>query len=477
VRRASAAHAALVTALVAAVSVGLTGFGARPAFAQTPEAEPREAVPTGQDYDVGNSEWNGLSELYRVLLLAGREIAVSPIVNLRDLPLEQPLLLVHPTSDLPAAELVQWVEAGGRLLVADDFGSADPLMRALGVRPLAGANPHATFYRENPALPLFGDVAEHPVTDGVSLVWGNHALALRSEEAPLIRWDLPDYGLLYEVELGAGRALVLGDPSVLINFMFELPDNRTLALNLVRRLCEGREPCTVRLVTGATPLVGDFPEPPREDRLRRGQELFDESFELVNERLDRLRLARPSPRGVYVASLLFALGVAAFLFSALPLSPPKWLTFSLRGPKGARSRSEFEWNLERLLRDGAEGDYALPLSILKDEFEELFFGALARDPSELAENQRYQPEQLQRFASRFAAKAFPEASRGRQREATQRALETLTLLASIPPRTSLVPEVDARYSERLFRRVFAETRRLLVEIGLFGRYEQRTHRP
>ena len=42
---------------------------------------------------------------------------------------------------------------------------------------------------------------------------------------------------------------------------------------------------------------------------------------------------------------------------------------------------------------------------------------------------------------------------------------------------SLVPEVDARYSERLFRRVYGETRALVVGLGLFERYERRTGRP
>ena len=130
-----------------------------------------------------------------------------------------------------------------------------------------------------------------------------------------------------------------------------------------------------------------------------------------------------------------------------------------------------------LLREGRQGDYARPLAILKDELEDLVLPALARNQGELRLEQRYQPEQMRVFAQRYAAKAMASEPGAVQENARARCLETLQLLAALPSRSSLVPEVGARYSERLFRRVYGETRALITGLGLFEQYERRTGRP
>jgi len=444
--------------------------------------------PTGRDYDLDNSEWNGLAELARLLEATGREVVPGPI-DLAAVPIDEPVLLIHPRGALDPAALRAFVEAGGRVLIADDFGSGVSAMAELGVRVAPSVRPHRSYFRQNPDLPVLSPSqasADHPLLDEVDQVLTNHPRVLTSSDLdPLLPYERrrdgrAPYGLLYEWRPGEranpeGRALLLGDPSVLINLMLDTADNRTLAMNVVRYLCEGHEPCRLHVAVTDAPVYGTVTAVPEEaDGLG---DVFADRFSRVNELLQGISNYRPSPRGVYLASVFLGVGVAVFLFSALPLAKPRWLEFSLRRERGVRSRSEFEWNLERLLRQGRDGDYALPLAILKDEFEELFLRPLARDPGELELEQRYQPEQMRAFAARYASRTLPDAGSGAKRAAAGKCLATLELLASLPSRTSLVPEVDARYSERLFKRVYGETHTLLRGLGILEQYERRTGRP
>jgi hypothetical protein len=432
----------------------LCGLGA-PALGQP--VERFIPSPTGVDYDHRNSEWNGLAELYRILVAGRRVVYIDEPVDLARLPVTSPVALIYPTTELPIEELVQLVRAGGRLLVADDFGTGAPLMGALGVRVHPGRMPHLSFYRANRQLPSFAPSGDHPLLSGVERVIANHPTPLSSSGAAVITYDDPHFGLLYDVRLGRGRAIVLGDPSLMVNFMLDVADNRTLVLNLFDSLCADLEqqPCRIHVATGSTPVVGDFPAP------------------VVEEPSER----PPHPRGVYFATVFLALGTAVFLLAALPLVRPRWLSFSLRTPPTMRSRSEFEWNLERMLEGGRESDYALPLAILKDEFEDLFMGALAKHPGELHPDTRSEPEQLRRFAERFAARVAPRGTDSERRALAARALSTLRALAEVPSRNNLVPEVDERYSERLFRRLYSDTSALLGQLGLWEEYERRAGQP
>jgi len=264
--------------------------------------------------------------------------------------------------------------------------------------------------------------------------------------------------------------------------MLDVADNQTLAVNIFRSLCMQDDPCGVTVTTRSVEISGDYPLAPPEEEKTFGQQLedlFQSSFTRVNDELAKVAGFRPDRRGVYLASMLLGLGISVFLFSTLPLVKPRWLSFTLRPSSRLRSRSEFEWNLERFIQGRKYEDYGLPLAILKEEFEELFMRALAQNPGELDAERRHNPKQLSQFAQRFGKRVW-EANSGeyRSRQAAESdALATLKAFARIPRRKDLVPEVDGRYSERLLQKLYKQSTRLLQALGIWEQYEQRTGRP
>lgn len=435
------------------------------------------AQPAGLDYDASSTEWNGLSQLYDMLHAGRRDLVFDASIDLASHPVDQPIALLYPTQDLPVDQLLAFVHDGGRLLIADDFGRSGPLLQRLGVsrRPLGAV--HNTFFRDNPALPILVPEGQHALSAGVETVLANHPAALSADGRPVVPFDDPTAGLVYDLSYGRGGVVAVADPSLFINFMLDMADNRTLANNIFRHLCEAREPCRIHLITRDTGISGQYPValplPPGQGP----DQTLAETLQEVNDTLGKVSQFKPDPVGVHWASIFLSLGVTFMLLVALPLSRPEWLQFSLIPSKRTRSRSEFEWNLERLLDGGRDGDYALPLAILKQEFEDLFFSALAKNPGELDPDAWYEPIQLEVFAKRFAASVAKGKGRAAARSASARALSALRNLATLPSRKGLVPEVDARYSERTFKKVYGELRGLLRDLGLWEQYEQRTGRP
>lgn len=431
-----------------------------------------------EDYDPLSTDWNGLAHLLDMLSAGRPQVIVDEPIDLTTHPIDHPIVIIYPTLEPPAGELLEFVHEGGRLLVADDHGNAEQLLEVLGVAVFPDRTPHQTFFRNNPGLPVFYPGGRHALTSGVELILANHPTALAADGRAVLPYDDPEYGLLYDLSYGNGRAIALGDPSLLINFMLDMADNRTLVNNIFRHLCEELEPCTVHIVTTQTEISGDFPGPPLD--LSQDEVETDDLAERlaeVNALLGRFADFTPNPAGVHWAAVFLSLGVSLFLMLALPITRPDWLQFSLTADKRQKSRSEFEWNLERILDEGKTGDYSLPLAILREEFERLVLPKLAKNPGELDEEVRYEPESLERFAHRFADAVAKLNKNTRKRASALKAHNTLKLIAVLPERNSLVPEVDARYSERTFRRAFVAVRAMIRDLGIWEEYEQRTGRP
>ena len=449
------------------------------ALSYAPCSSAQPAPLAAEDYAVENTEWNGLSTLYRMLVAGRPNVVVNESIDLAEHVTEEPIAIIYPTGSVPIGELAEYVFGGGRLFIADDFGSGSELMSAFDVSMHRQINPHETFFRDNRALPVFFPTGQHPLTRGVELVLGNHATPLSANGRPVVPYDDPAFGLVYDLKYGEGRVVALGDPSLMINFMLDMADNRTLVNNIFRYLCEDLEPCTVHLASGDTVIFGDYPGEPIPD-LEEPQPIgqrIDGSLANLNDAITRLAKFRPNPIGVHWAAVFLSLGVTLFLMLVLPLNRPRWLRFRLTPAKETRSRSEFEWNLERLVQRGSDGDFALPLAILKDELEGMILAALARSPGEIEPDELYDPDQMDRVARRFAHRVAADLGETARRAAAARMLGALRFMATIPNRNNLVPEVHARYSERTFRRAYAELRALIRELGLWEEYEQRTGRP
>lgn len=216
---------------------------AAPAWGDEADASPDVLLegPESPDYAPVRA-WNGLG---RFVELARAQGITVELVPQDPLPLDPAtsVVLVFPEAAPDGSALQAFVEAGGRLLVADDFGLGAGALAPLGLLRVAGpASPGAAF-RGDPDLPVAVPLTAHPVLDGVGAVVANHPAALGAGPGGrcLLAFHAPPPAcLLAEAARGYGTALALADPSVLIDLMLEVEGNRRLAGGLLRYLTTNR---------------------------------------------------------------------------------------------------------------------------------------------------------------------------------------------------------------------------------------------
>lgn len=215
-----------------------------------------------RDYAPGSRAWNGLAELQRLATEAGIVLQTPEELDLTRLSPADAVLLIYPNDAIPTRSLGEFMRAGGRVAIADDFGAGGELFRAYGIRrhrPSASRAPHL---RGNPHLPVAEPHAQlrHPLTSGVNALVANHPTVLAHPDLePLFTFG--GKGALVLVgAVGEGRLVALGDPSLLINNMLQFRGNEAFASNLLSYLEAGRGG-RLWLVSGKTPIVGHFGDP------------------------------------------------------------------------------------------------------------------------------------------------------------------------------------------------------------------------
>lgn len=149
----------------------------------------------------------------------------------------------------------QFVNQGGTLLVADDYGPhTNPLLKALGADArLDGRSLRDDQeYYKSPALPIAPNVSNHTLVAHVSQLTFNHGTAVVAHNATvLVRsseyayLDTNRNGTLDDSEriatrpvatvesVGQGRIIVVGDSGIMINAMLDRPGNRAFARQVV----------------------------------------------------------------------------------------------------------------------------------------------------------------------------------------------------------------------------------------------------
>lgn len=211
-------------------------------------------------FDLNDATWEGCAEL---LDLTRSELGEERVVVLSTLDWEQVqgtdgILILHPTRPVDAEEAAQFMKAGGRLAVLDDYGRGDKLLSHFKIRRRSLPTRPVAYLRGKPALavatPAFdvdhGEVLGlHPTVAEVKQVVLNHGTGL----------DHPDLTPVLEVRTGSasepavtvavagqidgpdrkGRLFAMGDPSAFINLMLRYPGNRAFAVGLVHYLADG----------------------------------------------------------------------------------------------------------------------------------------------------------------------------------------------------------------------------------------------
>ena len=227
------------------------------------------SAQSGQDFDPANAEWNGLSRFVEIAREDGVALEIVTRLDVGSLRPEDALVVLSPRQDLPAAALTDFMRAGGRVALADDFGHGESLLRTFRIGRGRPNRADALRLRGNEELLVARPVAGHPLTENVSALVTNHPQVVYHQDLePIFAFGSGEAAQRDAVVLagavGQGRLVAIADPSVLINNMLELGGNRRFAGNLATYLLGQsgeRSGGTLYLVPPGAVLAGRFGEP------------------------------------------------------------------------------------------------------------------------------------------------------------------------------------------------------------------------
>lgn len=325
------------------------------------------------DYDPRSSAWNGMASF--VGLAEGMGFRVSPVSSLEwgELSSDDILFLIYPLQRVDPGRLGAFVQAGGNVVIADDFGEGKDAMQGLGLLRAEAVTPRATrFYQDRPFAAYATVRAEHPLTVDVGEIVTNHPAALTHivGAATIIGFD--EGAVVVAGERGSGRFVAISDPSIFINKMLMFRGNVQLAANLLRYLSRGGRAKHVVLLRGDVPMYGE-PRPFIDDAKAGevGRSIADFNFWL-SER--RAWLLTPGAMKALAAALAIMLLLLALF--ALPVRPgPRidgaWLRF------GRPSRRDEPHAVVAQAERGAGSNLVLAC-VLRDQVQLLLAEAIGK---------------------------------------------------------------------------------------------------
>ena len=428
---------------------------------------PASARAASPDYDVESSQWNGMSGLLQYAEGLGHALEPTDTLDYGELDTDQRLIIVYPKQELAVDELAEFVIDGGRVLLADDFGESGSFLERLDIdrqtRP-RGDLPHGEFVEDNGALPILSPSGVHPLLEEVSTVVANHPAVLDHAGGPVVPYEKRG-GLVFDMNLGAGKVIVFGDASLLINHMLQVADNRALAQNAVRYLCEDVESCRPKLLVGRFEQTGDYASTDESDSA------IDRFAENFNEAVASIQRQIPSSPLLYYLAIILAGGLGLYLATVFSVRPARrysqYIDEALQDVPAPQS--EFEWNVSRFGASRRETNFALPLSILKEIFEELFLKELDH-----WERKREERPAVVRLAREFRNQYLGDRPPREQDKIEREVREVLATFAKIPTRHRVFLDSDAYFSDSDLIKLYRRTMRILEIMGLEEEYERRT---
>lgn len=210
--------------------------------------------PTNSDFKSENPSWNGARDLLD-------DFRVSPLTSLDVLsaaPQGSTLLIIpymeFTTTDLKI--LANYVNSGGKLVVLDDYGFGNHILEHLKIETrFAGDQLLDTLFNyKNENFPKIANFVSESAASGIKNLVFNHATSLENvSQDNIIAWSSyfsfldenqngeydegePEgpFPVIANFQIGKGELVLVSDPSILINSMLEMGDNRRFLENIAQ---------------------------------------------------------------------------------------------------------------------------------------------------------------------------------------------------------------------------------------------------
>lgn len=262
------------------------------------------------DFSFEGGRWNSVSKLTQAARRRSLPLVIPERLDVGTLEPTDSLLILHPRSELPSAGLTDFLRAGGRVALADDFGAGEALLQVFEIDRGAPHPERTPRLRGNPALLVARARTDHRLSRGVGALVGNHpAMVQHRELSPIFEFGEGE-AMVLAGAVGLGRLVVVSDPSVFIDNMLELRGNRRFAENLLDYLEDGRGG-RVFLIGPDVPVVGRYGEPGA------ARPLHD-----LRSSLEAFASLNIPPLALRIASLALVAVATLFAFGVLPRRSP-----------------------------------------------------------------------------------------------------------------------------------------------------------
>lgn len=201
---------------------------------------------TSADFSLFNTRWNGASNFGRLLY---EEANIMPIITSYNSfglsEREGVLLILGPDigySSLEVEEIKGFLNNGGTLVLIDDFGTGNDILRGLNLSArFLGIIPVDVFYSKNYNFPELVRILDPQLSVGVDKLILNVPSAIIGANGSIYTSKVTVVGnnqrelpIMSEVRYGNGTIILFADPSVFINDMFD--ENEPFIMNFVRYL-------------------------------------------------------------------------------------------------------------------------------------------------------------------------------------------------------------------------------------------------
>jgi hypothetical protein len=225
------------------------------------------------------------------------------------------------------------VQAGGNVVIADDFGEGKDAMQGLGLLRAEVETPRASkYYDGRTYAPIATARGDHPLAVDVGEVVTNHPAALTRVEGATTIVAFDEGAVVVAGDRGSGHFVAVSDPSIFINKMLMFRGNIQLAANLLRYLDRGGRARHVVLLRGDVPMYGD-PRPFIDDAKagELGRSIADLNFWLSERRAWLLTPGAMKALAVALAAALLLLALFALPVRRGPRIDGAWLRFGRPG--------------------------------------------------------------------------------------------------------------------------------------------------
>lgn len=350
-----------------ALAIALLGAG-------TASAQSATDIP---DYDPNNGNWNGMTTFKGLAIGMGYEVEPVTTLEWSELTSNDILFLIYPLQHVEPSRIDAFVQAGGNVVIADDFGDGKDAMARLGLLRAEVATPHASKYQDGLLwAPIATPKSDHPIARDVTEVVTNHPAALREPvEGATTVIGFDDAAVVVAGERGTGRFVAVSDPSIFINRMLFFDGNVQLTTNILLWLDRhetGTRSRHIVLLRGDVPMYGEprpFIDDPRGGKL--GHSIADLNSWLSQRREWLLTPGAMKALAATLAILLLLLAVLALPVRRGPRIDGAWLRF------GRPVRRDEPYTLVAAGERGGGSPLVLAC-ILRDQLQALLAEVLGR---------------------------------------------------------------------------------------------------